>query len=264
MAIFDTWLDMPVWGIFASLAGLFTVSAVLVHRLCFSERTRGRSSSFTGVVAPFFGSVAVLFSLLTGFLANEVWDRNRQAGRAVLAERDGLLAIHAISLAAVSDMKDIRIAAQDYAKALVDDEWPLMRNQEGSRKAGWELLNLLARVSNPQIGIDAGQAVQAALLDSVLKLRSTRYDRLSLSGDRSDRTKWAAVVILGLITQIAIAIVHLEKPKAQAAALTIFSVAVVITLGLIAIRERPFDGPLRFSPEPVQETLQIMAGTAGP
>jgi hypothetical protein len=262
--IFDVWLDMPVWGIFGSLAGLFAVSALLIHRLCFSESTRGRSSSFAGVVAPFFGSVAVLFSLLTGFLANDVWDRNRQASRTVLAERDGLLAIHAISLAAASDMKDIRLAVQEYAKALVHDEWPRMMDQEGSQRAGQELLNLLARASNPQIGIDAGQATQNALLDSVLKLRSTRYDRLSLSGDRSDRTKWAAVVILGLITQIAIAIVHLEKSRAQAAALTIFSAAAVITLGLVAIRERPFDGPLRLSPEPVQEALQIMAGTAGP
>ena len=109
--IFDIWLDMPVWGIFGSLAGLFAVAALLIHRLCFSDSTRGRSSSFTGVVAPFFGSVAVLFSLLTGFLANDVWDRNRQASRTVLAERDGLLAIHAISLAAVSDMKGIRASA---------------------------------------------------------------------------------------------------------------------------------------------------------
>ncbi|RDI61802.1 DUF4239 domain-containing protein [Microvirga subterranea] len=262
--IFDIWVDLPVWGIFGSLALLFATTALLIHRLCFSELTRARSSGFVGVVAPFFGSVAVLFSLLTGFLANEVWDRNRQAGRAILAERDGLLAIHAISLATVSDMKEIRAAAQGYAKALIEDEWPRMTEQESSPKAGQELMGLLTRVSNPQVGIDAGQAAQSALLDSVLKLRSTRYDRLALSGDRSDRTKWAAVVILGLITQIAIAIVHLEKPKAQAAALTIFSAAAVITLGLIAIRERPFDGPLRFSPDPVREALQVMAGAPGP
>jgi hypothetical protein len=78
-----------------------------------------------------------------------------------------------------------------------------------------------------------------------------------LSGDRTDRTKWSAVLILALITQVAIGIVHLEKPKAQLASLGIFSAAVVITLGLIAIRERPFDGPLRFSSEPLQEALRI-------
>ncbi|MCB5174292.1 bestrophin-like domain [Microvirga lenta] len=262
--IFDTWLDMPVWGIFGALALLFAASAFLVHWLSFGQLTRPRASTFGGVVAPFFGSVAVLFALLTGFLANDVWDRNRQASRAILAERDGLLALHAISIATVSDMNDIRAAAQLYADALVNDEWPRMASQESSSKAGAALLDLLTRVSNPQVGAEAGQAAQTALLDTVLKLRSTRYDRLALSGDRTDRTKWAAVILLALVTQVAIGIVHLEKPRAQAAALSIFSVAVVISLGLIGIRERPFDGPLRFSPEPVREALHIMAGGTPP
>jgi len=262
--IFDTWLDMPVWGIFASLAGLFTASVLLIHWLCFGKPTRMRASGFSGVVAPFFSSVAVLFSLLTGFLANEVWDRNRQAGRAILAERDGLLAIHAISTATVSDMDDIRVAAQRYARTLIEQEWPRMTVQESSQEAGEALLDLLALVSNPQIGADAGSAAQAALLDTVLKLRNARYDRLALSGDQTDRTKWTAVFILALATQVAIGIVHLDRPKAQIASLTIFSVAVVITLGLVAIRERPFDGPLRFSPAPLEDALKIMSGTATP
>ena len=62
---------------------------------------------------------------------------------------------------------------------------------------------------------------------------------LPMSGDRTDRTKWAAVLFLALITQVAIGIVHLERPKAQLAALSIFSMAVVVTLGLVAIRSGP-------------------------
>lgn len=262
--IFDNWLDMSVWGIFISLAGLFTASLLLIHWLCFGKHTRSYASSLGGVVAPFFSSVAVLFALLTGFLANDVWDRNHQAGRAVLAERDGLLAIHAISSATVSDMEDIRTAAQHYASTLIEREWPRMMAQESSPEAGRALLDLLTLVSNPQIGTDAGSAAQGALLDSALKLRNARYDRLALSGDHTDRTKWTAVFILALVTQAAIAIVHLEKPRAQIASLTIFSIAVVTTLGLVAIRERPFDGPLRLSPTPLEDALRIMSETTSP
>lgn len=260
--VFDTWLDMPIWGIFASLAGMFIGFAILIHWLCFAKATRKRASSLGGVVAPFFGSVAVLFSLLTGFLANEVWDRNRQANRGVLAERDGLLAIHAISVATVSDMTEIRAAAQRYARTLIDHEWPRMTQQETSPEAGQALLSLLSLVSNPQISVDAGGPAQSALLDTVLKLRSARYDRLALSGDQTDRTKWTAVLILGLITQLAIAIVHLDKPRAQLAALTIFSAAAIVALGLVAIRERPFDGPLHISPAPLEGALQVLAREA--
>ncbi len=262
--IFDIWLDLPVWGIFLALAVVFAASAALIHWLCFGEPMRARAHSLSGVVAPFFGSVAVLFSLLTGFLANEVWDRNRQAGRAVLAEREGLLALHAISIAAASDMDGIRTAARAYAEALIQDEWPRMREQESSEKAGQALLDLLTGASAPQVGVEAGSAAQNALLSTVLRLRGARYDRLAVSGDQTDRTKWAAVVVLALITQAAIAIVHLDKPKAQLAALSIFSAAVIMTLGLIAIRERPFDGPLRLSPAPLQEAFQVLAQPSAP
>ncbi|WP_210493750.1 DUF4239 domain-containing protein [Microvirga antarctica] len=258
MMIFDEWLDLPIWGIFAALALGFGLSGALIHWLSFGRLGQPHAVKLVGVVAPFFSSVAILFALLTGFLANDVWDRNRVANRAILAERDGLLAVHAMSVAVVSDMSEIRAAAQAYARSLVEDEWPLMRDQESSVKADEQLLALLARVSDPKMAAAAGQAAQGALLDTVLKLRGSRYDRLAMSGDRTDRTKWTAVLILGLITQIAIGVVHLERPKAQLTALSIFSLAAIITLGLVAIRERPFDGELRFSPAPIEEALAIM------
>jgi hypothetical protein len=202
--------------------------------------------------------VAILFALLTGFLSNDVWERNRVASRAVLAERDGMLAVHAMSLAAVSDMSDIRASVQAYARSLVEDEWPVMEMQESAPKTGAALNSLLALVAHPNIGTNAGTAVQGALLDTALKLRSSRHDRLATSGDRSDRTKWTAVLFLALVTQLAIAVVHLERPRAQVAAMSIFSLAVVISLGLVAIRERPFAGPLRVSFEPISEALEEM------
>lgn len=261
--IFDLWLDMPIWGIFGALVVLLAPPIFLLHWLCFSGANRERSLRFTGVVAPFFSSVAILFSLLTGFLANDVWDRNRQASRAVLAERDGLAALQTVSMATSMDMRDIRIAALRYGEALIEDEWPRMRDQEESERAGQALLDLLAKLADPRIGAEAGPAAQHALLDAALRLRSARYDRLAVSGDRTDRTKWAAVLILALITQVAIAAVHLDKPNAQALALSIFTAAAVTALGLVAIRERPFDGPLRLSPAALEEALRTMR-PAGP
>ncbi|WP_369414369.1 hypothetical protein [Microvirga puerhi] len=174
------------------------------------------------------------------------------------------MAIQAISTATVTDMQEIRLIAQDYAETLIQDEWPRMQDQEASVKAGQVLLALLTQISNPQVAVGAGSAAQTALLDTVLKLRTARDDRLALSGDQTDRTKWTAVLILAFITQVAIGGVHLERPRAQIAALTIFSTAAVITLGLIAIRERPFDGPERISPQPIVEALQSMTEALAP
>jgi hypothetical protein len=262
--ILDAWLDLPVWGLFGSVAALFSLSALLIHWLSFGKPCRAFAASFVGVVAPFFGSVAVLFALLTGFLANDVWERNRQAARTVLLEEDGLLTLYAVSTATASDANEIRATAQRYAELLVSDEWPRMRNQDYSAQAGQVLLALLGKIANPATANQAGQATQRVLLDAALRLRSARDDRLALTGNNTDRTKWAAVVILALITQVAIAVVHLERPRAQAAALAIFSAAVIISLGLIAMRERPFGGPIQVSSEPIEEALQVYTGRMAP
>ena len=90
---------------------------------------------------------------------------------------------------------------------------------------------------------DIDAAVRRALVDTVLKLRIIRSDRLAIAADRTDEFKWATLLILGLLTEISIAAVHLERPRPQIAALVLFSTSAVIALGLIAIEERPFDPP---------------------
>ena len=69
-------------------------------------------------------------------------------------------------------------------------------------------------------------------------------------------TKWAAVLLLALITQLAIAVVHLDKPRPQAAALFIFTLAAVSLLGMLAIHEAPYEPPVFVPPGPILDVLR--------
>lgn len=218
------------------------------------------AQSLAGVVAPYASSLAVLFALLTGFLANDVWERERRASRAVLAERDGLLEVHQLSVA--SNMAGVRGALRNYLRTVVADEWSRMADREKSAAAAEALAALLREVVRPGAAAEVGPAVHGALLHGVLRVRTARDDRLVLSNDQSDATKWMSVLILALLTQVALAVVHLDRPRAQFAALVIFGVAAATTLGLVAMRERPFAGALRISPAPLEEVLDIV-GAAG-
>ena len=102
----------------------------------------------------------------------------------------------------------------------------------------------------------AANTSQRTRLERALKIRSAHEDRLVLSNDRTVVTKWLAVLLLALITQIAIATVHLEKPRPQMAALFIFTLAAVSILGLLAIHEAPFEPPVFVPPGPIIEVLQ--------
>jgi hypothetical protein len=63
-------------------------------------------------------------------------------------------------------------------------------------------------------------------------------------------------MLIAFITQIAIAVVHLERPRPQVAALVIFTVAAVLLLGLLAMHEAPFEPPIFVPPGPIADVLE--------
>ncbi len=254
----ETWLDSPAAGIFAVLIALYGATGAVIAWVAFGPvmgpAVRRR---YEGVVAPFFGGIALLFALLTGFLASDIADRNRQAARTVQAEAGELRNVFTLSVAAASDMRDIRAAWGNYVKAVINDDWPAMEHgtQAASVNAAYDAL--LREVSDPRIATEAGAAVHAALLNAAVRVGTARSDRLALASDRTNELKWIIVLLLGVMTQIGIALVHLHKRHAQSAALTVFSVTAVIAIGLIAMQERPFAGEVRIAPVPLLELTKL-------
>ncbi|WP_336492640.1 hypothetical protein [Methylobacterium nigriterrae] len=192
--ILGFWLDQPIWLMFGLLALVFAGAVALIRLMATVPPTRNFCLSLGGVVAPYFGCVSVLLALLTGFVANDTWERQRQAVRAVQAERDSVLAAYDLSMATASDMSHIRADLAAYLDAVVTDEWERMQDGEASPKAGEALDRLLQAVAAPRISVEAGLAAHQALLDTVMRLRSARGDRLSLAQSRIDQSKWLTLL----------------------------------------------------------------------
>jgi hypothetical protein len=251
------WLDLPALGIFTTLCLFYYGMMLVLVGLVFRSPLGSHARSLTGVVAPFFSSVAILFGLLTGFLANDVGDRSRQAVRAVQTEAGELRNIYTLSVASASDMGAIRVALKAYVNSTLYDEWPAIVHGETSPRTDAAYDDLLREISDPAITRDASGAVHAALLAAAIRVGTARSDRHSLSVDHTNTLKWSSVLLLGLITQIALALVHLERPRAMLAALTVFCTGAVVALGLIALQEYPFEGAFRVSPAPFERLLAL-------
>lgn len=246
------WLDLSPVGIFASLMLLYFGMVVILTLVTFRSPLARPLQSLNGIVAPFYGSVAILFALLTGFLANDVSERGRLALRSVQIEAGELRNVHTLSVASLSDMRTIRASLKAYVTSAVSDEWPAMGAMSLSPRTTAAYDELLREVSEPTIAKVSGPAVHIALLSAAVRAGTARNDRLALASDHTNDLKWLVVIVLGLFTQAAIGLVHLERPRAFVAALVLFSGAVVVTLGTIALQEYPFDGALQLSPAPIQ------------
>ncbi len=252
------WLDLSAFGIFAVLIALYFGTALVLSLVTFKSPLKKPLQSLNGVVAPFFGSIAILFALLTGFLANDVSDRNRQAVRSVQTEAGELHNLYTLSVASISDMSTIRAKWEAYVNSVVAQEWPAMAHNHLSPQTYAAYDDLLKEVSNPAIAKSAGQAVHTALLNSAVRVGTARSDRLALAVDTTNDLKWIVVIVLGIFTQIGIALVHLDRPRAFIAALVVFSSAAIVALGFIALQEYPFYGPLQISAAPIEAQKSLV------
>ena len=75
---------------------------------------------YEGVVAPYFGLPAVLFSLSAALMATSIWENYNIAAKAIKAESQGLIEI--ISLAStIPELKNSNLAntTRTYAKSVI-------------------------------------------------------------------------------------------------------------------------------------------------
>ena len=259
--LFDAWLDAPLWIIMTVLAVGYGGVAGLLQWLSFHWPGRAFMATLVGVSPPFFTTIGLLFGLQTGFLASDIWDSQRRAVRSVQTERDTVSAIQSLSESTQPEPEStaIRVALREYVAAVVDDEWPRMAAQQTSPRADAAVSMLLRVTASPSVALRSGPVVQNAMLQRVQALRAARNERLSISTGNYDGAKWAIVLIVAVLVQASMAAVHLDRPRAQGTALVLFTTSVVLVLGLLALRERPFDGVYALRDTPLRALLPALA-----
>lgn len=254
------WLDQPIWLIFGVLALLVSAWCLILVVLTNTKRTRPVVMAVaTGIAPAFVGVLSVLLSLLMGFVANDAWERQRQASRVVQTESAQARAVFNLSRSVSKDLPDIRMTLADYIESIVVEEWPAMANGgRASSKADLAFGRLLQAVVAPNFDIVVGRANHSALLAATLALQTARSERLALSEVEGDDSKWVTLLALLALTLLVIAAIHTERPSSQAVTLAIFGLAMVITLGVVAMHERPFDGPLALRPTLLEQVRTVI------
>lgn len=252
------WITASLISSFLLLTAVLVGTAVVLVFLSFGPWTGRFVRTFQGVVGPFFGATTLILSILIGFLANDIWDRNRRAASAVRSEADDLVAI--VTLVQTFDVPSdpVVAAVRSYAQAVVTKEWPQMTLGESAPEAEQALGDLLRAVVRPVQVPGSNLALDRVLLDTALAVRTNRNTRLALSRDESAPAKWIAVIVLAVLSQISVAAVHLEKPRPQILALLIYTVGLLFILGILAAHELPFEPPDEVAPTPIAHVLDLV------
>lgn len=209
-------------------------------------------------VAPFFTAVTTIWALIFGFVAAETWRTNAEASAAALAERSAIQRLAGMADEGALDLAPLRGALALYVDGVVEDEWGTRANAEPSPRVEEALQAIrLSLISATRLGVSP--ILLSKMIADFDELQDARNERLAIGSGQVASLKWALVVILALLSQTAIAFVHLDRPAAGRTALAIFTVAACASVWLVALHAVPYEGGVRIGEDRIAGLSDLVA-----
>ena len=238
----DWFLNLPVpWMALVIFLATYLIAGgvyLIVTKLAVNERAKAFKAVSPGMLPP----LGILFALLVGFIAVEVWGNFDKAKTAVATEAS---ALRAVVLLAGGFPDEQRIAIYALVNRHIDEsvnkEWPEMAQHRMTLAA---LPTALIEALHDTLALkptdDSQRAAQSEMVKELHTALDARRQRIVISESALGTVKWVGILLQGLCTLVAIAVVHSENRLARALTLTLFATGIALSVLLIAAYSRPF------------------------
>jgi Protein of unknown function (DUF4239) len=254
----DWLLNLPlVWMAVVVFAATYLLSASIywvVIRLAVNDRARAFKAVSPGMLPP----LGILFALLVGFIAVEVWNNFDKAKAAVATEASALRAVVVLAGTFPEEQKTHIYALVDrHIEEAVNKEWPAMAHHRAtlSTLRAAALIEILYDTLSLKPADDSQRTAQPEMMKALYTALDARRQRIVVSQSAVGTVKWAGILLQGLCTLIAIAMVHSDNRLACAIAMVLFATGIALSLLLIAAYSRPFTGEISVRPDLLQQVI---------
>jgi Protein of unknown function (DUF4239) len=256
----DWLLNLPVpWMALVVFVATYLVTGgtyLVVTRLAVNARAKAFKAVSSGMLSP----LGTLFALLVGFIAVEVWSNFDRAKAAVATEASALRAVVLLAGAFPEEQKTrIYTLINRHIDEAVNKEWPSMAHQRATLSTlPTALVEELHDTLTLKAADDSQRVAQPEIVKALHTALDARRQRIVISESTVGAVKWTAILLQGLCTLVAIAMVHSDNRLTCAITLTLFATGIALSVLLIAAYSRPFTGKT-VSPELLK---QVIAGEA--
>ena len=248
-------LSVPWMALVIFLATYLIAGSIgfVVATLAVNERAKSFKAVSPGVLPP----LGILFALLVGFIAVEVWGNFAKAKTAVETEASALRAV--VLLAGVfpdEQRMSIYALVNRHIDESVNKEWPEMAQQRATLAAlPTALIEALHETLALKPADDSQRVAQSEMVKELHTALDARRQRISISQSSLGMVKWMGILLQGLCTLVAFAIVHSDNRLARAISLTLFATGIAMSVLLIAGYGRPFSGEISVGPELLKQVI---------
>jgi hypothetical protein len=247
----DWLLNLPVvWMAVIVFAGTYLFAAGIywvVTSLAVNDRARAFKAVSPGMLPP----LGILFALLVGFIAVDVWGDFDKAKSAVATEASALRTVVLLADTFPEEQRT-RIYAQinRHIETAVNEGWPAMARQRATLATlPTALIEALHDTLALKPADDSQRLAQPEMIKALYTAMDARRQRIVISQHNVGAVKWAGILLQGLCTLVAIAMVHSDNRFACGIALMLFATGIALSVLLIAAYSRPFTGEISVGPE---------------
>ena len=244
------------------LAALLAVAGVaFTQRRITVDQRKSRTTGLNQIN----GVLGAMFGVIVGFSAFLVLNKYHAAQETVQGEAGDVEEIYRLAEPLPEPERgNIQALATTYARVMVEEEWPLMRQGKTSPRADALAEELRGSIQQGyKTSTGAEQEFFAQELPVVNDLDEHREVRLLAVHQRLPSILWGALVVLATLLVAFSYLVGMESHQLHALTVAALATGIVMVLFTIGILDRPFGTDFRVGPQPFELVLDEIGGRGG-
>jgi hypothetical protein len=211
-----------------------------------------------------YAALYVMFGVVVGFSAYIVLNKYNTSHDTVKSEAGSVEELYWLAEQFPEPKRDqIQELAASYARAVVDEEWPLMRQGQESPRAGALADELRRSIQDFEPSTETEQTLYSQGLERVRDLDENREARLLNVREGLPPILWIALVSLGIDTILFTYFVGMKNIWLHAWAVAALTTGIALILYTISILDHPFGTDFRVGPDAFELVLRTIEGSGG-
>ncbi len=238
------------------MVSLFVLAAVggliLVQRLIPTAQ-RQEHNDVAGFI---YAVLGVVYAVLLGLMVVAVWQDWQAAGEAATDEANELATVFWLAHGIPQPQgRHIQETARAYARVVVEEEWPLMRQGKASPRA-WDLLDeLRGDIEAFDPTTDAQQVLYDQELQRVHELSDARRERLLAAETGLPAILWLVLLVGGVIVVGFTYLFGLRSTVVHTLMVAALALTISLVLFIVGALDYPFEGDVRVGPDAFESVL---------
>ncbi len=221
-----------------------------------------RRKPHNSAMGTLYGGLYVMFGVIVGFTAFLVLNKYNAAQTTVQNEAADVARIYQLAQQFPESKRDeIQGLAESYARVVVEEEWPLMRQSRTSPRAQALADRLRSAIQEFKPATSTEQVIYAQELDAVNDLHKDRDTRLLDVGQRLPPILWIAVLGLSITMLLFACLVGIEDTRLHMLGVSALAGGIALVFFTIYLLDRPFGTEFRVGPQPFELVVHTIKET---